>query len=320
MITRRDLFKKSALAGSALAFLPQLLNAQSSGGLIRRAIPKSGEEVPIIGLGSSATFSSLATSEDAVQLREVLSALIGNGGTVFDTAPGYGRGTSEGVAGDFVNELGVAEDIFWATKLNVLGRGDTSGADPEAAWAQIENSFDIIKKPQIDLIQVHNLADLPTQMAVLSELKQEGRIRYLGTTSTSARRYPDLIAAMKDYDLDFIGVDYAVDNRVAAEEILPLAQDRGIGTLIYMPFGRSRLWSRVSGQELPEWASEIGAQTWAQFFLKYIAAHPAVTAITPATSKPTNMVDNLGGGIGELPDAAMLARMEAHVDALPQAS
>ena len=117
MISRRDLFKKTALTGSALALLPQLLNAQTGTGMIKRAIPKTGEEIPIIGLGSSATFSSLATSEDATQLREVLAALIGSGGTVFDTAPGYGRGTSEGVAGDFVNELGVAEDIFWATKL-----------------------------------------------------------------------------------------------------------------------------------------------------------------------------------------------------------
>ena len=201
----------------------------------------------------------------------------------------------------------------------MVGRGSTSGADPEAAWAQIENSFDIIKKPQIDLIQVHNLADLPTQMGVLSELKQEGRVRYIGTTSTNGQRYQDLISAMKDYDLDFIGVDYAVDNRVAAEEILPLAQERGIATLIYMPFGRDRLWSRVSGQELPEWASEIGANTWAQFFLKYIAANPAVTAITPATSKPKNMIDNIGGGVGELPDSATLLKMSAYVDALPQA-
>ena len=319
MITRRDLLKKSALASSALAFLPQLLQAQSSGGLIKRAIPKSGEELPIVGLGSSATFTSLATSEDADALRDVLSALISNGGTVFDTAPGYGRGTSEAVAGDYVNQLGIAEDIFWATKLNVVQRGAGASANVEAAWAQIENSFDIIKKPQIDLIQVHNLADLPTQFAILQELKQEGRVRYIGTTWTGQQRYEQAEEAMRTYDLDFIGVDYAIDNQVSAERILPLAQDRGIATLIYQPFGRDRLWSRVSGQELPEWASEIGANTWAQFFIKFIAAHPAVTAVTPATSKPTNMIDNLGGGVGELPDAAMLRRMAAHVDALPQA-
>ena len=319
MITRRKLLKNSATLGAASCFLPQLLRAQESGGILRRAIPKTGEEVPIVGLGSSATFSSLATSEDASALREVLSALIDNGGTVFDTAPGYGGGTSEGVAGDFVNELGVAEDIFWATKLNVARRGAASGADAEAAWAQVERSFEIIKKPQIDLIQVHNLADLPTQLGILKELKQEGRIRYLGTTWTGESRFEDLAKAMQNEPLDFIGVDYAIDNRAAAEEILPMAQDLGIATLIYLPFGRSRLWSRVSGQQLPEWASEFDATTWAQFFLKYIAANPAVTAITPSTSKPTNMIDNLGGGIGRLPDAAMLKRMADHVDALPQA-
>lgn len=319
MITRRNLFKQSVMAGSALSLLPQLLQAQTSGGLIQRAIPKTGEQLPIIGLGSSATFSSIATSEDAAQLRDVLSALLNNGGRVFDSAPSYARGTAERVAGEYVNELGLADEVFWATKLNVVPRGSSQGADPEAAWAQIENSFDIIKRPQIDLIQVHNLADLPTQMGVLRELREEGRIRYMGTTVTQTARYPELMQAMKDYDLDFIGVDYAVDNRVAAEEVLPLAQERGIATLIYVPFGRARLWSRVRGQQLPDWASEIGAQTWAQFFLKFVAAHPATTAITPATSKPTNMLDNLGGGVGELPDADMLARMIAHVDGLPQA-
>ena len=319
MITRRNLLKNSALASSALAFLPQLLQAQSKGGLIKRAIPKSGEEVPIVGLGSSATFSSVANNEDATALREVLRALIDNGGTVFDTAPSYGGGSSEEVAGSFVNDLGVADDVFWATKLNVARRGATSGADPQAAWEQIERSFSYIEKPVIDLIQVHNLADLPTQFGILQELKQEGRVRYIGTTWTGQQRYEQAEEAMRAYDLDFIGVDYAIDNQVSAERILPLAQDRGIATLIYQPFGRDRLWSRVSGQELPEWAADIGANTWAQFFLKFIAAHPGVTSITPATSKATNMIDNLGGGVGELPDAAMLRRMAAHVDALPQA-
>ena len=318
MISRRELLKKSALAASATALLPKLVSAQS-GGIIKRAIPKTGEQLPMIGLGSSATFSSLANSEDATALREVLRALIDNGGTVFDTAPGYGGGTSEEVAGDFVNELGIAEDLFWATKLNVARRGASSGADPQAAWNQVERSFDIIKKPTIDLIQVHNLADLPTQLGILKELKQEGRIRYLGTTWTGEQRFEDLAEAMQNEPLDFIGVDYAIDNRVAAERILPLAAELGIATLIYLPFGRNRLWSRVSGRQLPDWAAEIDAHSWAQFFLKYIAAHPAVTAITPSTSKPANMIDNLGGAIGRLPDADMLRRMEAHVDALPQA-
>ncbi len=320
MISRRDLLKKSVLASSSLAFLPGLLSAQPGGGIIKRAIPKTGEELPMIGLGSSATFSSLANTEDATALREVLRTLIDNGGRVFDTAPGYGGGTSEEIAGAFVNELGIAEEIFWATKLNVVARGSGNAkADPAAARAQLQRSFEIIQKPIIDLIQVHNLADLPTQLGMLKELKQDGRIRYLGTTWTGEQRYDDLAAAMQNEPLDFIGVDYAIDNRVAAERILPMAQDLGIATLIYLPFGRNRLWSRVSGQQLPDWASEIDVHSWAQFFLKYIAANTAVTAITPSTSKPANMIDNLGGAIGRLPDAAMLRRMEQVVDNLPQA-
>ncbi|HEY5622775.1 MAG TPA: aldo/keto reductase [Gammaproteobacteria bacterium] len=320
MITRRDLLKNSAVAGSAMALLPQMLRAQAGGEIIRRAIPRTGEELPMIGLGSSATFSSLARSEDATALREVLRALIDNGGTVFDTAPGYGGGTAEAVAGEFVNELGVADEIFWATKVNVVSRRSADrNADPAAARAQIERSFDIIRKPTIDLIQVHNLGDVPTQLGILKELKAEGRIRYLGATWTGERRYEELADVMRNEPLDFIGIDYAIDNRAAADVMLPLAQDLGIATLIYLPFGRSRLWSRVSGQALPEWAAEIDASTWAQFFLKYIAAHPAVTVITPSTSKPANMIDNLGGAIGRLPDAGMLRRMEAHVDALPAA-
>ena len=319
MITRRKLIKNSILASSA-ALLPKLGNAQTGGGLIQRAIPKTGEQLPIVGLGSSATFSSLANDADATALREVLMALVDNGGTVFDTAPSYGGGSSEEVAGNFVNELGIADDIFWATKVNVVPRRSAvTVADAAAAWTQIERSFAMIDKPVIDLIQVHNLADLPTQLGILKELKQEGRIRYLGTTWTGEQRHQDLAEIMRTETLDFVGFDYAIDNRAAADTLLPLAQDLGIATLIYLPFGRSRLWSRVSGRQLPDFAAEIGADTWAQFFLKYIAANPAVTSITPSTSKPANMIDNLGAGIGQLPDADMLRRMAAHVDALPQA-
>jgi aryl-alcohol dehydrogenase-like predicted oxidoreductase len=319
MVTRRELLKNTATAGTAMALFPGLLRAQSGSDIIKRAIPASGEEIPMIGLGSSATFSSLARSEDATALREVLRALFDNGGTVFDTAPGYGGGTAEQVAGEFVNELGIQEQIFWATKVNVQRRRSTAPADPAAAMAQIERSFEIINKPVIDLIQVHNLGDVPTQLGILKDLKAEGRVRYIGVTWTGSGRYEDLAQVMRDEPLDFIGIDYAIDNRTAADMMLPLARDEGIATMVYLPFGRSRLWSRVAGQELPEWAAEIDASTWAQFFLKYIAANNDVTVITPSTSKPANMIDNLGGAIGRLPDAAMLRRMEAHIDGLPSA-
>lgn len=315
MITRRDYLKYSTLAGASLALPPGLASALE-GDLISRAIPSTGETLPIVGLGSSATFSSVARSEDISALREVLSTLFENGGTVFDTAPSYGA--SEEVAGGIVQELDATKKAFWATKLNVAGRGGGS-ADPDKARAQTEDSFRYIGKDPIDLIQVHNLADVPTQLGILKELKQEGRVRYVGVTSTSTRRYPDLAKVMREEELDFIGVDYAVDNRESAEMILPLAADRGIATLIYVPFGRSRLWARVKGQAVPEWAAEFGANTWAQFFIKYIAANSAVTCVTPATSKAKNMLDNVGAAYGELPDEATRRRMEQVVDALPQA-
>jgi aryl-alcohol dehydrogenase-like predicted oxidoreductase len=282
--------------------------------MIKRAIPSSGEKIPMMGLGSSATFSRLAGSGDVEALRDVLRTLTENGGTVFDTAPSYGD--SEEVAGAIVNDLGVEETIFWATKVNVAPRGGGS-ADPEAARAQIETSFERIGTSTIDLIQVHNLADIPTQLAILKELKEEGRVRYIGTTSTNSDNYDYLAEVMREEPLDFIGIDYAVDNRESAKEILPLAQERGIAVLGYLPFGRTRLWSRVEGKTVPDWAAEFDASSWAQFFLKFVAAHPAVTAITPATSKPHHMLDNIGGAIGRLPDEAMQKRMVEFIDALP---
>jgi aryl-alcohol dehydrogenase-like predicted oxidoreductase len=236
---------------------------------------------------------------------------------VFDTAPSYGA--SEQVAGDIANALGVADKIFWATKVNVAGRGGEA-ADPAAAQAQIEASFQKFRVPKIDLIQVHNLGDVPTQLGILEHLKQEGRIRYLGVTTTSDRQYTQLEEVMRNEPLDFIGLDYAIDNRNVEETILPLAIERKIGVLVYVPFGRTRLFQRVAGQETPpDWAKEFDAATWAQFFIKYVLGHPAVTVVTPATSQARHMADNIGGGIGRLPDEATRKRMAEFVDALPPA-
>ena len=315
MITRRKYLTNSALAGAALTLPPALLQALE-GDLITRAIPSTGEEIPIVGLGSSATFRSVAQSDDVSALRDVLRTLLDNGGSVFDTAPGYGA--SEEVAGGLVQDLDATQKVFWATKVNVAGRGGGS-ADPANARAQIERSFQYIGKDPIDLIQVHNLGDVPTQFSILKDLKEQGRVRYIGVTFTGARRYPDLAQVMREEPLDFIGVDYAVDNTESADLILPLAQDRGIAVLVYVPFGRSRLWRRVRGIEVPEWAAEFGASSWGQFFIKYCAAHPAVTAVTPATSKAKNMLDNIGAAYGELPDEATRRKMEALVESLPAA-
>lgn len=316
MLSRRDYLKYSALAGAACAFPASLLRALEAGDIIKRAIPVTGEELPVVGLGSSATFRTVAQSDDVTALRGVLQTLVENGGTVFDTAPGYGA--SEEVAGQIVQDLGLQEKVFWATKVNVAPRGGGS-ADPAAARAQIDRSFEYIGKDPIDLIQVHNLGDVPTQMGILKDLKEEGRVRYIGVTSTSSSRYPDLEQVMRDESVDFIGVDYAVDNRESAESVLPLAQELGIGVLAYVPFGRTRLWARVRGLEVPDWAQEFGADTWGKFFIKYVISHPAITCVTPATSKPENMLDNIGAAFGDLPDEATRRRMAEFVDALPSA-
>ena len=315
MVNRREWIGLTAGAGAALALHPHLLRALQQGQMIQRAIPATGEMLPVIGLGSSATFSQVARSEETAALTEVIRTMVDQGARVFDTAPSYGA--SEQVAGDIANALGIADKIFWATKVNVVGRGGET-ADPAAARAQIEASFQKFRVPKIDLIQVHNLADVPTQLGLLKELKREGRIRYLGVTTTSDRQYAQLEEVMRNEPLDFIGLDYAIDNRNVEETILPLAIERKIGVLVYVPFGRTRLFQRVAGQDVPpEWARAFDATTWAQFFIKYVLGHPAVTVVTPATSQARHMADNIGGGIGRLPDEATRRRMAELVDALP---
>jgi aryl-alcohol dehydrogenase-like predicted oxidoreductase len=316
MLSRREWIGTTLGAAGALALNPRLLHALQQGQIIQRAVPSTGEMLPGIGLGSSATFSRVARSEDVAALSEVMWAMVDNGSTVFDTAPSYGA--SEKVAGDITSQLEIADRIFWATKVNVVPRGESS-ADPAAAREQIHSSFQKFQVPKIDLIQVHNLADIPTQLGILKELKEEGQVRYIGVTTTSNGRYGDLAEVMRNEPIDFIGVGYAVDNRDAETTILPLAAERNIGVLVYVPFGRTRLWQRVGDRELPEWASEFDATTWAQFFIKYVLSHPAVTVVTPATSQAKHMIDNIGGGIGRLPDEAMRQRMAELVDALPPA-
>ena len=300
--------------GAALGFGTRLAFAASPAPLIRRAIPSSGEKIPVIGLGSSATFRSVAEGEDVEGLRAVLAALIERGATVFDTAPSYGA--SEQVAGRLARELGLTKKLFWATKVNVAPRGG-GAADPAAARAQVEASFRKFGVETMDLIQVHNLGDVPVQLGILKALKSAGRVRYIGVTSTSKEQYGELARVMRAEPLDFIGVDYAVDNRSVEETILPLALERKIAVMVYVPFGRTRLFQRVGDRPVPAWAADFDAASWAQFFIKYVLGHPAVTVVTPATSQPRHMADNLGGGIGRLPDEVTRRRMADFVDALP---
>ncbi|MBK5260351.1 MAG: aldo/keto reductase [Thermoanaerobaculia bacterium] len=314
-IDRREWMQMTlGAAAAALALPSRLLGGSKAAALIRRAIPSTGEKLPVVGLGSSATFSQAARGENSDALREVIKAMVDRGASVFDTAPSYGA--SEQVGGDIAAELGVASKIFWATKVNVAGRGGDIRADPAAARAQIESSFAKLKVSTIDLIQVHNLADVPTHLGVLKDLKKNGRVRYIGVTTTSKGQYATLQDVMKSEPIDFIGIDYAIDNRDVEESILPLAAARKIGVLVYLPFGRTRLFQRVAGKDLPDWARDFDATTWAQFFIKYVVSHPAVTVVTPATSKVGHMIDNIGGGIGRLPDKATRSRMAAFIDSL----
>jgi aryl-alcohol dehydrogenase-like predicted oxidoreductase len=312
MLTRREYLALTAQAGAMLA-LPQELFAQA-GEVMTRAIPKTGERLPVVGLGSSATFSQIAGAADIEAIKAVFSALLENSGTVFDTAPGYGA--SEEAAAKAVNELGVRDRVFWATKLNVAGRG--ASADPARARAQVDASLERLGRDKIDLIQVHNVADMATQFPILEEYKQAGRVRYIGTTTTFKPQYETLLALMREEPFDFIGIDYAVDNLDAEQQVFPLAQERGIGVLVYLPFGRTRLWERVEGHEVPAWAAEFGAMTWAQFFLKFAASHPAVTAVTPATSKPHHMVDNMMASRGRVPNESERKRMVDFIAQLPE--
>jgi aryl-alcohol dehydrogenase-like predicted oxidoreductase len=320
MIARRDWLRITAGAGAALALNPGAVLALQSGPVRTRAIPSSGEEVPVIGLGGR-WISANASPDELADHRAVLHALAEGAegaGRLFDSAAGYGGGGSEEYAGQWAEEDGFAENIFWATKVNVVGRGSSS-AEPAAVRAQIERSFERLRVPVIDLNQVHNMGDPPTQLGILQEYKDSRRIRYIGITTTSEDQYGALAQVMRDHPIDFIGIDYAIDNRVAEEEIFPLAQDRGIGVLVYLPFGRSRMWQRIGDRPLPEWAGEFDAHTWAQFMLKFVIAHPAVTVACPGTGDPAHMVDNLGGGRGRMPTEEHVRRMTEWEAGLPGA-
>lgn len=315
MINRRDCIELALGAGAALTLNARLLAAQ--GVVLQRAIPSTSERLPVIGLGSSASFGQAARGAETAALKEVMKALVDNGGKVLDTAPGYGA--SEAVCGQIAKELGITNRLFWATKVNVAGRGG-GAADPAAARAQIEDSFRLLGVSKIDLIQVHNMGDIPTQLSILKELKKEGRVRYIGVTTTTQNQYKEIEQVMRNEPIDFVGLDYAIDERDVEQTLLPLAMERKIGVLVYLPFGRNRLFSRVGTRPLPDFAKDFGATTWAQYFLKYVIGHPAVTAVTPSTTKAANMIDNLTAGMGRIPDAAMRKRMAEYIDALPPAA
>ena len=315
MIDRREFLGLTAGAGAALVLAPELLHArpQSGGKLIQRAIPSSGEMLPVIGLsrGNDAV--------DPAAFREVLKTLVDRGGKVVDIQ--HGGASAEQIASTIANELGLQNQIFWSLRGSPPGPPQPAAA----AKAHIDALFAKFKVQRIDLLQIPALAD-PSLLDVLKEAKKEGRVRYIGVQAIADHQYSRLESVMRNEPIDFIGVDYSVDNRGVEETILPLARERKIGVLAYFPMGgnigpdgtvTSSLLRRAGTTPLPEWAADFDAKTWAQFFLKYVVSHPAVTVVRAGTSQAKHMLDNLSAGTGRLPDEATRKRMAELVDAWP---
>lgn len=301
---RRQILSALALAPIAAA-VPQAALSQQAKPLVTRPIASLGE-VPLIGIGTARNYENPQTAEDYAPLRATLARFTELGGKVIDTAPSYGR--AEEVVGQLVDELGIRDRLFLATKV---------GADNlDEGKAQIASSFKKLRTDRIDLIAVHNLRDTANALAYLRDLRAEGRIGAVGMTTSFDGQYDDFAQAMAREQVDAIQVDYALDNRNAASRILPMAMERGIPAMINLPFGRGRLFSATQGMALPGWAAEIGATTWAQVFLKYIVSHPSRPIAIPGTDKVHYVDDNLAASRAPLPDEAMRRQMEAFIDAL----
>jgi aryl-alcohol dehydrogenase-like predicted oxidoreductase len=306
--SRRAVLAGTGLLPLALPLLGQAVTPVRAepAALLRRAIPSSGETLPAIGIGTSRRYEVAPTPEAIAPLREAVLRFVALGGSVIDTAPSYG--TAEDVLGLILAEPGLREKLFLCSKVGTPGR--------EAGLAEIERSFKRMNTAMIDLVAVHNLIDTATNLATLRDLKAGKRIRYVGVTVWRDSQFADLEAVMRRETLDFVQVNYALDDRVAAQRILPLAAERGIAVMVNVPFGRDRLLKAVQGRDLPPWTAEFDCASWPQFFLKYVLAHPAVTCPIPGMAKVAYVEDNLGAARGRMPDAAQRARMETYVDAL----
>jgi diketogulonate reductase-like aldo/keto reductase len=274
--------------------------------MLTRTIPLSGERMPVIGLGTWRAFDVSLTADSRKQLEDVLSLFVKFGGRVIDSSPMYGR--AEKVIGELTSALGIREKLFLATK--VWTRGKQSGIQ------SIERSMVLLRTNRIDLMQVHNLVDLNTQLATLSEWKQQGRLRYTGITHYESGALSEIEKLMRSEKFDFLQINYSLMEAEAEERVLPLAQERGIAVIANRPFGAGDLFDKVRSKPLPDWAAEFDCRSWAQFFLKWIVANSAITCAIPATDKPRHLEDNMQGGIGRLPDAKMRRRMAEFVSSL----
>jgi aryl-alcohol dehydrogenase-like predicted oxidoreductase len=314
-ISRRDALRMALGVGAGLALRPRELWAHEAGwddfqdtSLVTKPIPSTGERLPVIGIGTARRYDVAASEAELAPLREVVHNFTRMGGKLIDTAPSYGN--AEPVVGKLVAQAGNRNQLFLATKV---GRGRQG---VQAGRAEMEQSLKQLKVDKVDLMQVHNLGGVNEMLPVLREWKDAGKTRYIGVTTTSENQYAELERLLRTQRMDFIQVDYAIDNREVEQRILPLAQERGVAVLTALPFGRGRVFEAFGNQPVPVWAQELGIRTWAQFALKYIVSHPAVTVAIPGTAKMEYLTDNLGAARGPMPDAAARRRMAALVDAL----
>ncbi|MEM5436197.1 aldo/keto reductase [Paraburkholderia diazotrophica] len=303
---RRDFLLRALTLPLAMS-MPSLAHAQQAPlpRIGRRAIPSTGEALPVVGCGTWRTFDVGDDANGQARLAQVLDVLFAAGGSVIDSSPMYG--SSEAVAGTLLTRLDAHRKAFVATKVWTQGR--------EAGIAQMEESMRRLQQPRIDLMQVHNLVDWRTQIATLREWKARGRIRYIGITHYTSSAFDEVASVMRCEKPDFVQINYAADDRDAEVRILPLAHDLGIGVVINQPFGGGGLLSRVMKQQVPAWAADIGCTTWAQILLKFVLAQQAVTVVIPGTGRPEYMTDNVHAGVGPYPDKAMCRRIVEAVGA-----
>jgi aryl-alcohol dehydrogenase-like predicted oxidoreductase len=269
----------------------------------QRPIPRTGERLPVVGLGTWQTFDVGPNAPERAELTEVMRRFAAQGGRVVDSSPMYGQ--AERVVGDVTGELKVRGKLFLATKVWTSGR--------DAGIRQMEDSFKLMRAGTMDLMQVHNLLDLDTHSRTLRDSKAAGRIRYLGITHYHAGAHADLERLLKTRQWDFAQFNYSLAEPEAEARLLPACAELGVAVIVNRPFAEGALFRRVKGRELPSWAAEIDCASWAQFFLKWIVSHPAVTCAIPGTSRVAHLEDNLKAGIGRLPDAAMRKRMAEYL-------
>ena len=298
-LTRRAWLRLMAAAAARPA------RASGAEAPLERPIPSSGEKIPVVGLGTWRTFDVGASAAERAPLEEVLRSFVELGGRVVDSSPMYGA--AESVVGDLAAGLTIGDRLFLATKVWTSGR--------DAGVRQMEQSLRRLRARKLDLMQIHNLLDWRTHLATLREWKASGRVRYVGVTHYTSSAYDELERVLRSETLDFVQVNYSLGERDAERRILSLARDRGVAVLANRPFAEGGLFQRVRGQALPPWAAELDCESWAQLFLKWILAHPAVTCVIPATSRPQHLADNMKAGTGPLPDAATRDRMAALVGA-----